>query len=166
MEAAAVTTDGTEQPEEGQEEPTTFVLSGDSSCPRTLRVRFGAFVSGLISLGEPDEGHLTDLLAGADLLKALDGETDRFGSAAPGVDDSAPFTEKLLAITDGAFMAAHEILGEPAWDAGEGPLHGRTAATNAVYGLMDEDLHRAVAEALLACPPVEAADRSVSEEFV
>lgn len=152
--------------QEGRREPPAFVLSGDESSPRTLRVRFGAFVSDLIHLGEPDEGHLADLLAGADLLMALDGETDRFGSAAPGVDDSAPFTEKLLAITDSAFMAAHEILGDQGWDAGDGPLHGRTAATNAVYGLMDEDLHRAVAKALLACPPEEAADRSLSEEFV
>lgn len=163
---AAVTTDATKPSDGGRKEPPAFVLSGDESSPRTLRVRFGAFVSDLIRLGEPDEGHLADLLAGADLLLALDGETDRFGSAAPGVDDSAPFTEKLLAITDGAFMAAHEILGDQGWNAGDGPLHGRTAATNAVYTLMDEDLHRAVAKALLACPPEEAADPSMSEEFV
>ena len=131
-------------------------------------MRFGAFVSDLISLGEPDDRHLQDLLAGADLLMALDGEFDRFGSASPGVDDSAPFTEKLLAITDEAFMAAHEILGHPElrWGPGDGPLRGRTAATNAVYGLMGDGLHRAVAQALLACPPEEAADPSLSEEFV
>lgn len=129
-------------------------------------MRFGAFVSDLISLGEPDGRHLKDLLAGADLLMALDGETDRFGSASPGVDDSAEFTEKLLAITDEAFMAAHEILGDPGRGPGDGPLHGRTAATNAVYGLLDDGLHRAVARALLACPPAEAADPSMSEEFV
>lgn len=167
MEAAATTNDAA-RPSLDHPEPRTYVLAGDSSSPRTLRVRFGAFVSDLNLLGEPDDRHLKDLLAGADLLMALDGETDRFGSASPDVDDSAEFTEKLLAITEEAFMAAHELLGDPQprWAPGDGPLHGRTAAADAVYGLMDEGLHRAVAQALLACPPEEAADPSLSEEFV
>lgn len=147
-------------------EVTRILLEGSEGAARTLRVNFGAFTGELLALGDPDEPHLMKLLAGADLLRALDGETDRFGSAAPGVDGAAEFTEKVLAITDEAFGAAHELLGESDWNPRAGALHPREAAADAVHCLMDDGLHRAIALALLSCPPAEAQDAALGAEFV
>lgn len=142
------------------------LLEGSEGAARDLRIHFEAFIGELIALGDPDESHLQELLAGADLLQALDGETDRFGSAAPGVSEAAEFTDKVLAITDEAFGAAHELLGQSDWNPHTGALHPREAAADAVHCLLDDGLHRAVAEALLSCPPAEALDAALGAEFV
>ena len=152
--------------EHSQNETARIWLEGSDGAPRTLRINFGAFIEELLALGEPDEPHYAELLAGADLLRALDGETDRFGSAAPGVSEAAEFTDKVLAITDEAFGAAHELLGESDWDPRAGALHPRAAAADAVHCLLDDGLHQAVAQALLSCPPAEAHDAALGAEFV
>lgn len=155
----------TERPQM-RNETVRILLEGSEEAPRTLRVHFGAFMGELMALGDPDELHLAELLAGADLLRALDSETDRFGSAAPGVSEAAEFTEKVLAITDEAFSAAHELLGESDWDPLAAALHPREAAADAVHCLLDDGLHRAIALALLSCPPAEAQDATLGAEFV
>lgn len=144
----------------------SVLLEGSEGAARTLRIHFDAFTSELLTLGGPDEERLVELLAGADLLRALDGETDSYGSAAPGVSEAAEFTDKILALTDEAFGAAHELLGEPDWNPRAGALHPREAAADAVHCLMDDGLHRAVALALLSCPPAEAQDAASGAEFV
>ena len=143
-----------------------ILLEGSEEAPRTLRVHFDAFIGELLALGDPDGPHLAELLTGADLLRALDGETDRFGPAAPGVSGAAEFTDKILAITDEAFGAAHELLGESDWNPRAGALHPHEAATNAVHCFMDDGLHQAMARTLLSCPPAEAQDAALGAEFV
>lgn len=155
----------TERPQMGADGD-RMLLEGSEEAPRTLRVHFVAFIGELLALGDPDEPHLAELLAGADLLRALDGETDRFGSAAPGVSEAAEFTHKVLAITDEAFGAAHELLGDSNWDPHAGALHPREAVADAVHCLLDDGLHRAIALALLSCPPAEAQDGALGAEFV
>ena len=143
-----------------------ILLEGSEGAARTLRVDFDGFIGELLALGDPDEERLVQLLAGADLLRALDGETDRFNSAAPGVGTAAEFTDKVLAITDEAFGAAHELLGESDWNPRAAALHPHEAATDAVHCLMDDALHQSIARTLLSCPPAEAQDVALGAEFV
>ena len=146
--------------------PVRILVEGTEDAPRTVVVRFEEFACKLLDLGEPDEGAERELLAGAQLIEALEAETDRFGAAAPGVPPDAGFAEKVLALTDEAFSAASELLNDSEWEGGASSLDGRTALARVVAGTLDPDLHGAVAAALMGCPPAVAADRSVGEEFV
>ncbi len=147
-------------------DPVRTVVEGEEDAPRTIVVRFDEFVGKILALGEPDEEAERELLAGAQLIEALEAESDRFGAAAPGVPANADFAEKVLALTDEAFSAAGELLNDSQWERGASSIDGRTALARAVAGVLDPDLHGAVAAALLGCPPAVAADPSVGEEFV
>ena len=147
--------------------PVRTLVEGDEDAPRAIVVRFDEFAEKILGLGEPDEEAGRDLLAGAQLVRALEEEeSDRFGAAAPGVPPDADFAQRVLALTDEALFAAGEILTDSDWEAGAAGLDGRTAMARAVAGTLDPDLHGAVAAALLSCPPAVAADPSVGEEFV
>jgi hypothetical protein len=132
---------------------------------RVMRVRFDAFVERLLSLGDPDRKALAGLFAGADLVLALESESDDFGRAAPGLPQDADYAATVLAITDEAFAAAHEFLNEEGWaDPGQTELTGRAALAHAVADTFDGGLHEAIAEALLSCPPETEA--AVAKEFL
>jgi hypothetical protein len=132
---------------------------------RVMRVRFDAFVERLLSLGDPNRKALAELLAGADLVLALENESDDFGRATPRLPQDAYYAATVLAITDEAFVAAHELLNEEEWaDPGQTELTGRTAVAHAVAETFDSGLHEAITEALLSCPPEPEA--AVAREFV
>lgn len=133
---------------------------------RVMRVRFDEFVKSLVVLGDPDEEVLRAFLAGADLVLALEHESDDFGGAAPGAGPEASFAERLLALTDDAFAVAAELLNDEGYDGAAGTnLTGRDAARRAVFDLaLDEDIYRAVTGALLRCTPRDEA--AVAGEFV
>jgi hypothetical protein len=145
---------------------TTRHIVRDTDDPsRVMRVRFDAFVERLLSLGDPDRKALAELLAGADLVLALENESENFGRAAPGIPKNADHATAVLAITDEAFAAAHELIGEDGWaDQGRTELTGRVALAHAVAETFDSGLHEAITEALLSCPPETEA--AVAKEFV
>ncbi|MGH3088412.1 MAG: hypothetical protein ACRDSJ_13980, partial [Rubrobacteraceae bacterium] len=92
---------------------------------RAMTVDFDAFVDGLVSMGEPGQQRLEDLMAGVDLIRAMDAEADDFGEEAPGVDARANFAERLAALTDEALEAAGALLEEAGRDdAGDLPAPG------------------------------------------
>ncbi len=116
-------------------------LSGspDGAAPdRALRVRFGEFLSRVLSTPEPDleappvdedpdfDRELCDLAAGADLIHEIMNGGPPMGTPAGGPHDLASF---FLSLTDDALDSAHRILGyehhDPIWAAGLHPdAHG------------------------------------------
>ena len=156
----------TEEASETEARSVRTLLEGAEDASNTVVVRFDEFVGKLLDLGEPNEKAERDLLAGAQLIQALEAETDRFGSAAPGAPADAEFAEKVLALTDEAFAAADDLLNDEDWERGATAIGGRTALARAVVGVLDPDLYPAVAAALLGCPPAAATDDALGEEFV
>lgn len=145
-------------------------VEGGAPPTRSLVVRFNELVGQLLGLGEPDAAAAQRLFAGVDLLRALDTESDVFGRAvAPGteVGDETEYADRVAALTDESFRAAHELLDvhEETWPPqGPPPLDGHAALVHAVAELMDADHFECVAQALLSCPSTP--ERALGEEFV
>lgn len=141
-------------------------VEGNAPASRTVVVRFDEFVERLVELGEPDVQFARELLAGADLVRALMDETDEFGRAAPDAEGAevGDYTAKVLALTDEAFSSAHELLEPYDWTFARTPrLDARTALVDAVASVLDADLYRCVGESLLSCP--QASDPALGKEF-
>jgi hypothetical protein len=63
-------------PEEPGAGPMRTVVEGEMDAPRTVVVRFDEFVGKILGVGEPDEEAERELLAGAQLIEALEEEID------------------------------------------------------------------------------------------
>ncbi len=146
-------------------ERSTHTLWNPEQPTRTLRVDFDAFVERLASLGEPGQKQLDALLAGVDLIRAMNMESDDFGEAAPEADARANFAERLAALTDEALEAAGDLIEEAGQrDAGMLPAPGNVLARAAGELAFDHDLHPALVEALAGIPP--ECDPAAGGEFV
>lgn len=140
-------------------------LSSPDRPSRTLTVDFDAFVARIVSLGEPERGRLDALMAGLDLIRAMDSETDDFGRAAPGTDDRIGFAERLAALTDEAFEAASLLLGEADRRDEHQPPTPETVLARAVIDLaFDADLYPALVRTIAGASP--ECDPGVGEEFL
>lgn len=143
----------------------THILQNPGQPTRTLSVDFDAFVERLVSLGEPRQKELDALAAALSLIRAMESESDDFGSAAPTAGDRADFAERVAAITDEAFEAAHILLEEGGDYDEDAPLTPKNVLARAVRErTFDDDLYPQVVKTILASP-VEC-DPRVSGEFV
>lgn len=143
----------------------THVLCEPEQPARILTVDFDAFAARIVSLEEPEQKHVDDLMAGLDLIRAMSAESDDFGHAAPGTDARADFAERVRALTDEALEAAGDLIEE----AGQREAGGTPAPENALARAAEElafdcDLHPALVEAVTGIPP--ECDPAVGAEFV
>jgi hypothetical protein len=138
------------------------LLEGGPDAERSLVIRFDGFIGSLIKVPDPQEGKMARLLPGMDLLRALMEHSDSFGTAAPGTGSGATLARQVLALTDGAFDAAHEILeaADPWGYYEEAPTPGLSA----LLSRLDPGLFEAVVRELEAVPAAE--DRGMGGEFL
>ena len=139
-------------------------LPPDGRLPeRTLTVRFGDFVSGLVSAPEPEaeDGELARLAAGADFLHCVFSGGPPLDAPADGPESLASY---VLSLTDAALDAAHRILGyEPDYDDGHhgiphpDPRGDHLKRMMRLTDHLDPGRHAfdSILSAILAAPPAE-----------
>lgn len=142
-----------------------YVLSDPKHPRRAMTVDFDAFVERLVSQGEPEQERLDSLMAGVDLIRALESESDDFGAAAPGADERANFAGRVRALTDEALEAAGALIEEAGeYAGGRPPAPGSVLARAACELAFDHNLHPALVESLTGIP--QECDPSAGGEFV